>query len=132
MPFDYFPLAREITGVSGVTWSAMDAPVGPSPAELAARRDASMAAVQAQRHSPRGLFRTALHGIAAMPTYEGEADRLRGIFNRELADEREPLNTHAVGACITILNKVPGAAARAALDALAELLLADGDLRRAA
>ena len=55
--------------------------------------------------------------------YLAEAYDLEGIYRRSLADEREPLNVAAVGSALAILNRINGADARDARDALAELLM---------
>lgn len=78
-------------------------------------------AEDARMNSPRGRFVTALDAIEQAKPIEG--DKLRGIYNRDLADERKPLNVRAVGTAMTILNAIPGQAARDCLDALAELLM---------
>lgn len=112
--------------VSGVQWSGM----GEAP--FKARdiremlRDAEFARQRAEDFdkSPRKAFLVALKGIEQLPTYEADAERLRGIYCRDLADDRQPLNTKAVGAALTILNTIPGKDARACIDALSEMLLA--------
>jgi hypothetical protein len=92
-------------------------------AEIAVDADKARAAHERFQASPRGRFLRALAEIEQMPTYEGNAYELRGIYSRSLADDRQPLDVAAVGAAITLLNDVPGKDARAALDALAELLM---------
>ena len=77
---------------------------------------------EAFKASPRGRFIAAIRQMEEI-SYAREACDLEGIYRRSLADDREPLNTEAVGAALTILNKVPGKDAGAAIDALAELLL---------
>lgn len=86
-------------------------------AETAMRRDAERA------NSPRRTFLVALKGVAEFPTYEADAERLRALYSRDLADARKPLNVAAVGAALLILNEIPGKDARRAIDALSELLL---------
>lgn len=104
----------------GVCFSAMGAdPYDIRPlAEIAAEAQAA----EARANSPRGRFLAALNGVEQLRPAEG--DKIRGIWTRELADERKPLNVAAVGSAIVILTEIPGRDARAAVDALAEMLMA--------
>lgn len=88
-------------------------------------RNAEIARQRAEdfARTPRGIFLNALKGVEQMPTYEYDAERLRALYSRDLANADAPLNTKAVGAALAILNEIPGKDARRAIDALAELLL---------
>lgn len=105
----------------GVRWSGMQ----DSPPELPplAEIEAAANAADERATSPRGRFMAALKGVEQLPTHEADAERLWGIYCRDLADDRQPLNTKAVGAALTILNTIPGKDARACIDALSELLI---------
>lgn len=106
----------------GVRWSAMqdDPPELPPLAEI----EAAAKAADERAKSPRGIFLSALTGIAELPGHEADAERLRALYCRDLADDRKPLNVAAVGSALLILNEIPGKDARRAIDALGELLLA--------
>lgn len=108
-------------GSFGVRWSAMqdEPPELPSLAEI----EAVAIAADERARSPRGVFLAALLGIEQVPGHEYDAERLRALYSRDLANADAPLNTKAVGAALAILNEIPGKDARRAIDALAELLL---------
>lgn len=107
---------------SGVCWSAMGCdPLQPMTVEnllAAAERDMERA------NSPRGRFLAALDGVRKLPTHEADAERLRALYSRDLADDRYPANPKAIGAALTILVAIPGKDARACVEALAEMLMA--------
>lgn len=110
----------------GVCFSGMDA--DPYAVRPLAEIQAEAARAEAFQNSPRGRFLAALNGVEQLRPAEG--DKIRGIWTRELADERKPLNVAAVGSAIVILTEIPGRDARAAVDALAEMLM--GTQRKAA
>ena len=121
---------REAIRPTGVCWSGFQTePHIDDVDALAERLARKHAENEAWRRSPRGLFVAALNELAAVG-YAVEVDSLRGIFNRSLADERQPLDVAAVGSALTILEKVQTSDGRAAREALYELLL--GVSRRAA
>lgn len=112
---------REYERTRGVCQSGMAA--DPYAVRSLAEIEAEAKAAEQRARSPRGIFLAALAGIEKLPGHEADAHRLRGIFDRELADDRRPLNVAAVGSVLAVLNNVPGRDARRAIDALAELLL---------
>lgn len=75
---------------------------------------------QAFRNSPRGQFYMEIQRLQRLGYSEG--GRLEGIYHRELADDRKPLNTKAVGACVAILSGLADIG-EPALNALAQLLM---------
>lgn len=112
---------REAQRTGGVCQSGL----GADPYRVAslAEIEAEAKAADERAKSPRGIFLSALTGVEQVPGHEYDAERLRALFNRDLADDRRPLNVKAVGAALAILNGVPGKDARRAIDALSELLL---------
>lgn len=77
--------------------------------------------------SPRGRFVRACGEIHRAAGYSDEAETALGYYRRSFADEREPVNAHAVAMAIKALNEVPGNDAREARAALCDLLAANED-----
>lgn len=109
----------------GVSWSGMGSEPFKAMTVGDLIRNAEIARQRAEdfANSPRGAFLKAVKGIEQLPSFEADAERLRALFNRSLADDRQPVNVKAVGAALVILTSVPGKDARSAVDALAELLM---------
>lgn len=112
---------REHERTRGVCQSGMGS--DPYAVRPAAEIEAEAEAAEQRARSPGGIFLAALAGIENLPGHEADAERLRALFNRDLADDRRPLNVKAVGAALAILNAIPGRDARQAIDALSTLLL---------
>lgn len=112
---------REAQRTRGVCQSGM----GSDPYRVAslAEIEAEAKAADERANSPRGIFLKALDGVEQLPGHEADAERLRALFNRDLADDRQPLNVRAIGAALAALNGVPGSDARRAIDALSTLLM---------
>ena len=110
---------REHESRQGVRVSGMD----PDPYAIRSVDDiaAEAEALEAKLASPRFRFLQELAGAAEHDPVT--AEEVRGIWNRDLADERQPLNHSAVAAAIILLLDIPGKHARAAIEALAELQL---------
>lgn len=104
---------------NGVCFSGMgdDPRTLPTLAELGAEA----AETEARINSPRCRFVVALAGAEEIDP--SRVSDIRGLWCRDLADDRQPLNVAAVGAALVLLNAIPGKAARAAIDALACLLM---------
>lgn len=79
---------------------------------------------------PRGHFVKSLRKLER--DYPAEAYQLTGVWCRDLADERQPLNVRAVAVAMLILNKLSGFDAEDARDALCELVLEEAPERKAA
>lgn len=89
------------------------------------------------RASPRGRFMTAIGELEALGAYPVETQRLRGYYDRSITTLNGPNLTPggvaAVAECIVILSGIVGRDARAGVDALCSLLVAEGPkLREAA
>lgn len=108
----------------GVSWSGMspERPTVERVEDVVDRLERVHAAAKAFRDTPRGRFVTAVDSLQESGGFEAEALRLRGFYNRSLADAREPLNVHAVADCLEILATIRHSDAFAATLALAELL----------
>lgn len=120
---------RDGVRFSGATY---DVPTVETVDEVAARLQADTARAQAFRRSPRGRFLTAVEAIRDAGGYASEAYDLEGIYRRSLTTLNGPgLDVAAVGAALVILNPIPGADAREARAALAELLITEAPMRAA-
>jgi hypothetical protein len=87
-----------------------------------ARLVAARATMRAFMQTPRGRFVATLERLTA--DHWEAAVRLRGIYDRHLWDEREPLDVAAVGEALLVLNPLDTVDAQECSDALAELLIA--------
>lgn len=95
---------------------------------VAARIEAQEARAKAFRESPRGRFLAAIDAMERDCGLWADAERLRGIYNRELTTLNGPLTAKAVAGALIILDgpdlsRMPFA--REARVALQELLLAE-------
>lgn len=105
--------------------------MGPGPfqarsdVELDALARINAARIESFRASPRGRLLRALKDIAEVGSYAGEAEAVRAIYSRSLADVREAPCPRAIGRAIHILADIPNGDARRAVLALAELLMAE-------
>ena len=117
----------------GVGWSAMGptVPEVPEYDALLARLEAQVARHAAWAKSPRGRLYGAIRELEEVG-YVAESHRLEGEYRPLLQDEREPLNTASVGACLTILESIPARLAKAAREALAEMLMSEAPALKAA
>lgn len=103
----------------GVAWSGMD----PDPykvrsvEEIAAEAEAD----HRRRNSPRARFHAALTEAAEVDP--ARAAEVRAEFCRSAGDDLDRVEPACAGACLMILNTVPGRAAREAIDVLAEMLI---------
>jgi hypothetical protein len=111
--------------VSGVSWSGLSPsrPTVETVEEVEARLQAISARALAFRRTPLGRFLTAVDELQAAGGYEDEALRLRGYYSRSMADGREPVDIHAVAACVRILAGINTSVARAGLEALADVMV---------
>jgi hypothetical protein len=115
---------RELNRAGGVCWSGM-AGEPRKPRTFDAILEASIArkaAADAFAKSPRGMLLFALRGLEQL-SYAAEADKVRGIYMRSLADGEAPVDCAAVGSAILCLNGIKNSTAREAIDALCELLI---------
>lgn len=112
---------RQHEAGSGVCWSGMGS--DPYAVRSVDEIEAEAKAEEARRASPRGRLLSALRGVDQLPGYEEQAWKVRGIFDRDLSDDRKPADQAAVAFAIILLNAIPGKDARAAIEALAEMLL---------
>lgn len=102
-------------------------------AELEAAALEAMERANQHANTPRGRLCAALTDLAQCGIYEAET--VRSIYSRDLADERRPVPTDAVVRAIRILNGVSLPVAREAIQALCDLAdggIESGSSRRAA
>lgn len=118
-------LREEWDAAEGVRWAGMQAP-RPYPMPTAREVLDRSIAEERRRSAPRARFCAALVALSEVPGYPSSADSLRGLYERDFADERRPLNTKSIGACLAILAGMQGRPAQDALEALAELLMQEG------
>ena len=115
--------AREARTI-GVCWSGM---TSPAPVVEDVETGRQRLVEQDERGkafmlSPLGRFYCAFRELENVGCPE-EAYQLEGIYRRSLADQREPLNVRAVGACLAVLEGLPRSVAKDARAALIEMLL---------
>lgn len=112
----------------GICWSGMewDRPKVETLEVVAERLRERAERAEAFKKSPIGRFYQEVHELQELGYFD-EADRLEGLYRRDLADERQPLNTRAVGAAIAILTGLPKEISEKALKALSELLMKEGE-----
>jgi hypothetical protein len=91
--------------------------------QIRADAEAARARAVAFELSPRGQFLHATQRIAEHPAHAEASSRLVALYNRSLADDRQPLDTAAVGAALTVLAGLSGRASQDAVEALAQLLM---------
>lgn len=123
---------REAARSSGVSFGGL----GPTPPVEVQVHDMVAAATAAYerdakwKKSPRGRLSYAITAIR-QAGYGSSASILYGYYSRDLADDRQPVNTHAVRMCLEELSGLPMAdgavreVAMQAVRALADLLGAD-------
>lgn len=139
---DFFPEACAIVGRqqevyaahrTGVCWSGMTNPAPVVEDVETVRQRLVKRAEDAKRfhESPRGRLYACIRELDALG-YGEESYRLESLYRSRLADDREPLDVEAVGACLAILARTNHSTAREGELALAELLLAGAPYRRAA
>lgn len=117
---------------TGVSWSGLTvpAPEVETVEAVAERLRAQAARNLAFAKSPRGRLYATIRELEQIG-YGEQAYLLETQYRSHLADEREPLDVGAVGACLAILNPIAGSVAREGRAALAELLLEAAPARAA-
>lgn len=100
-------------------------------AEVAAEAHRKLAAATAWLQGPRRQLCRAIRELDEIG-YGEEAYKLESTYRAQLADEREPLNVAAVGACLAILGNIEHPTAREGVMALSELLMGERNMKDAA
>lgn len=75
------------------------------------------------RLTPRGRLFVAIEDLRDTGAFVDEVISLTGLYNRSLADPREPLNTQAVASALIILDAIKTSTGAQAREALHTLLL---------
>lgn len=116
---------RQQSRTNGVRWSGLsdDLDRQPTVEQLQREQAKRVADREAYMASARGRFLKALAGVKLLPTYEQAGWKAHDAGSRGFLDSATPPSIGELGIALLALSDVPGNDARAAREALAEIMI---------